>query len=343
MEDKIYFSVTSYLGFEQEVLKVLNRNRSNVHTRQYLDWRYLGENSPHPPIIFWLHMLNGQRVGMASLISRPYWMGDEAARIWVLGDISLDKGLRGKGLGRKLFQFMNSFLEKEFCKGVFVIPNVAAQKTLTQTGWSQPYPFAWFILAIDPVATYFPHLICNPVLVQFSKVWRQLIMKWFSLHCSNQFQLEKIDSFDTSFDDFWHVLEKDGLIIRDRSLVSLRWRFEQHPHHTYQIEAVKVHNKMVGYIVYEINKKGMCRITDILALSVRFVRPMIALFLKKILKQKEIRTLRIKLNNNHLYCNQLKKLGFIKRIEKDVFQVYDPHNIGLLKSKWFITVADKDT
>ena len=111
MENHISCSLTSYEGFEDEICDILNINRSSKHTRQYLDWRYLGEEASHLPLIFWLRNPSGRAVGIVSLISRPYWINEHANQVWVVGDIAINPDLRGKGYGLKLFKFMNSYIE----------------------------------------------------------------------------------------------------------------------------------------------------------------------------------------------------------------------------------------
>ena len=101
---------------------------------------------------------------------------------------------------------------------------------------------------------------------------------------------------------------------------------------------------MVGYVIFEINNEGDCKICDLLAINSSVFRPMMAAFLKKMLMRDGVKKIRIKLNKDHLYRKQLRLLGFIKKMEKEVFQVYDPRNIGLTQGlKWCVGVIDKDT
>lgn len=343
-EQPLSFSVTTYKGFEDEIRGLLNRNRTEAHSRQYLDWRYLGELSPHPPLVFWLRNSSGKPVGMASLISRPYWINQCQGRMWVLGDISLDFEMRGKGVGQMLFRSMNTYIEKNLEHGVLVIPNEAAQKSLFATGWSRPNRFSWFLWVVDPVGKYFPSMTKYILFRQLGAVYRRLATLWLSVHCSQEFKLVNVSSFDSTLDEFWRSLEKEKLILRDRGQASLRWRFERHPHCKYNIQILHCHQKMAGYVVYEVYESGMCKIVDLLVAKKENVRPMVALLLKKLCEKKNIKTVRIKLNHSNIFSSELRKLGFFVRKEKDVFQFFNTKYIGInTYTKWHITVCDKDT
>lgn len=345
MDKQLSFSVTSYNGYQEELRDILDENRYHKHTLQYLDWRYIAEESPYPPLIFWLRLPSSQAVGVASLISRAYWVNDHESWIWVLGDISLNTELRGKGIGRKLFHFMNSYIDKNLSNYAFVLPGVAAQKSLSATGWSQPYSISCLVWVIDPVAKTFPN-IKNSISVQAIRVClRRLASMWLSLHTSSDdFRLVVASSFGECFNELWQSLDKRNLIIRNRNSTSLNWRFEQNPRKAFKIYRLLYLNKMIGYIVCCIDRNGICQIVDLLAINVKYIRPMVALFLKEMCEKGDVQIVRIKFNEDCLYGKELKKLGFIKRSEKDVFQVYEPkQNEGISLCKWFVTVTDKDT
>ena len=341
MNNQLSFSVTPYQGFEDEIRDLLDHNRSSKHTRQYLDWRYLEEETPHLPLIFWLRLPSGKAVGVASLISRPYWVNGHASSVWVLGDIALNADLRGKGLGRKLFKFMNSYIEKNFSNFVFVIANESAQKSLAATGWNQFYPFNPLVLVIDPLEKMLPNLRNNFLFKLLRVCSRQFLSMWFSLHTfKSNLRLAAVSCFDKSFNKLWLSLDKRTIIIRDRSQTSLNWRFDKHPQESFQIHKALHLNKMVGYII-STHKKRKCQIVDLVALKVKYVRPIVALFLKEYCKIWHIQTVRIRINEDNTYVPELKKLGFIHRYEKKAFQVYNSKEIAGLYN-WFVTEADKD-
>src|ERR1041385_5662786 len=94
--------LTGYAGHEEQVLRVRNANRSTEQTRGYMDWRYRQLPNMPPPCVAWLVSASGEAVGMAAAIFRAFWVNGVASHLAVVGDISLDERLRGKGFGQQL-------------------------------------------------------------------------------------------------------------------------------------------------------------------------------------------------------------------------------------------------
>jgi len=344
MEEKISFSVTTYEGFEDEVLHLRNRNRPDSKTREYMDWRYLGEKSSVPPLIFWARHANGLPVGMASLIARPYWIDNHLRNVFALGDISLDHHVRGKYLGKKLIHFMNSYLYRELKQPAFVIPNTPINQILKGSEWHRACPFFWYLWVLDPIAKLIPFLAESKFCLAFKAGYRFLMLKWLGRFSQNSLKLIGIDYIDESFDDLWEAIPKKGVVIRDRSADSLCWRFENHPSTYFQIKKLTDGRKNLGYIIFTVDGDGLCRIVDLLVLKRYLIIPMITLFLREQCKNKNISCIRIKLSSNHIYSESLKSIGFIRRQEKDIFQFYLPsYKNAEKKYNWLITIADKDT
>src|SRR5205823_3553504 len=88
--------VTGFHGYEQETLA-------------YLDWRYRRSADSPEPQVFWLLTPERQRIGMASVVFRPYWSNNTRVQTAVVGDISLDTRWRGRGLGQALLRFMTEY------------------------------------------------------------------------------------------------------------------------------------------------------------------------------------------------------------------------------------------
>src|SRR5438445_1861291 len=87
-------AVTGYAGFEGEIQRLRNANRPLARTATYLNWRYAGSAGAPDPKIFWISDGTERFLGMAALIFRPFWVNGELQHVAVLGDISLDAGLR---------------------------------------------------------------------------------------------------------------------------------------------------------------------------------------------------------------------------------------------------------
>jgi hypothetical protein len=118
----LQFNVTGYSGHEDEILQVLNANRPVAMTRRWLDWRYSHQPDVPAPRVFWIRYGDQPAAGMASVIFRRYWVNGHPRDLAVLGDISLSKKLRGRGLGRELMEFIGRHLIDGPQHAAFVIP-----------------------------------------------------------------------------------------------------------------------------------------------------------------------------------------------------------------------------
>ena len=344
MTAKISFSVTPYLGHENEVLKVFNQTRRQNRKRRHFDWRYLGEKTlKESALIFWVNSGNGHRVGMAGLVPRPYWINGNLRAVWVLGDISLDVSLRRRGIGRRLFRFLSSYMEKAHLTPGFVIPNEPAKKGLLSAGWSTPYEFVWYVSIVKPAQKLLPYYSPNWLKNLLNLPYEKIVLWKLTRYKDGSVILVETNGFDQSFDNLWQEFPKKGLIIRDRAMRSLQWRFADHPSRLYKIYKL-LGDRLLGYIVCELPQKGVCRVVDMLCLNENHLKSMMILFIKKMYAQKEITTIRIKLSDNHIWDGCLKKLGFIKKLEGDVFQVYESlEDQPINCQEWHVSIADKDT
>jgi len=343
MEAKISFSVTTYEGFEDDVLRLRNRNRPDSKTREYMDWRYLGESSSAPSLIFWACDVSGSPVGMAPVIFRKYWMDGLLCDLAVFGDVSLNTELRGKDVGRGLINFANLYLKSKANCCSFVIPNQALQKSLLSTGWNKPEPFFWYLWLLDPAGVRIPFLNCKLSSDLIATIYRK-IMFLFLISTKPKLVMRKAETFDLSFDSFWHSYPKKGIIIRDRSPLTLKWRYKDHPINKYEIRTFFYDSQMKGYIVFIVENNGTCRIVDILVKDIRFIKPIMKLILLELWRNTNVKIVRLKLSNDHIYDHELKCAGCIKRYQGDVFQTnWDSRSFEKQNYKWFLTIGDKDT
>jgi hypothetical protein len=68
------------------------------------------------------------------------------------------------------------------------------------------------------------------------------------------------------------------------------------------------------------------------------------LFIQHLAKNGSAEIIRLKLNANHPYNTELERMGFIKKLDGDVFQTFIPNSINfIVPMKWLLTRGDKDT
>src|SRR5580698_2412935 len=104
MKDGFSCAVSGFVGMEQEILRLRNTNRDNSETTAYLTWRYQSVPGAPTPCVYWLLTAQGERIGMAAAIFRPYWVQGVRTQVAVIGDISLDARWRGRGLGPEVLR-----------------------------------------------------------------------------------------------------------------------------------------------------------------------------------------------------------------------------------------------
>lgn len=344
LADRFSFSVTGYTGHEDQILEIRNRNRRTKQSREYLDWRYLGETSPTPPTIFWMRENDGPIVAMASLIFRPYAVNGETRYFAVLGDISVNEECRGEGLSRKLFGFMNNHIRKARIPVAFVMPNKAAENALRTAGWTtigklvprifvaRPWEKCKAILKIDALA----RLVC----------WG--LELWTGAAISFQMQpglsLQPVETFDQEFQTFWERLPKAGMIMRERSVSALTWRYRKQPDAKFSIGKFYYRGTLVGYVVSSIDEeKRMCLISDFVVIDWDLFKPCMALFVRRAVQNPNVVTVRIVFTESSPYARQLWKMGFIPRGPVTAFQAYHTIDSRLMNpGTWFVTAGDKD-
>ena len=339
------FAVTGYAGFESEILRLRNANRSLAQTAEYLEWRYAGSNGAPEAKVYWINDRAGRSTGMAALIFRPFWVNAKLQHVAVLGDISLDSELRGRGLGRSLLKFMAEDLDRDHADCLaFVIPNEAAQQSLTSVGWTTGGRLIPHVFLLNPEeklrrvlgSSWLARGIAGPAARLMAGVARLRRKEGCSLHVAG--------GPDDSFDSLWQRLAKQYLVLSDRSLQALHWRYVDHPGCTFEFARLDRHGQPAGYLVYQVSQASReCFIYDLILLEQGDLGCMLALFITQLADQGGVDIVRLLLNDGHPYGRQLWKLGFVARDPSGVFQLYGRSaRNGLGGSRWFLTLGDKD-
>jgi|GEM_PF-1881349 len=340
--DNLNLTVTPYRGHEEEVLFLRNRNRQLKQTRQYLDWRYLGTNYVREPLIFWASLADGNRIGMAALIFRRFWIDSQIRDFAVLGDISVDKEFRRCGIWSKMLRFINSCIENGTIECSFVMPTPQIYKSFSQSGWNIKEDLISHVYILDP-GYYVRKMLGNGLLARFlSNLLHPLTVLQQLFHRTRNFSIQHVCSFDASFDLFWENMSKDNLILMERTSDYLNWRYPKHPEIEFNCIKFLDKGKMIAYIVYNFESDG-CVIYDLLVDHLENVNPVSTFFIRSLLMKKKAKFVRITLNGKHPYSNHLRKSGFFNRITHEHFLAYGPSCLSSHEKKqWFITAGDKD-
>ena len=339
------FSATGYAGFEDELLRVRNSNRSVAQTRRYLDWRYAKLDGAPEPVVFWIKSESGETVGMASLIFRKYWVNARPVHVGVLGDISLHADLRGKGHGRQMLEYVKNYLAQHMPDNpAFVIPNEAARKSLISAGWKHGGKLVSYVLPLAHIDKLARILKSNFFIRQANAAVRKVLSFVTRLYIKKELSLQLVSEPDTSFETLWSDLSKENLILSDRGFESLFWRYSAHPHNKFSIAKLMKKGAIAGYLIYTISPSDKTyQVYDLLVKEQEDIFSMLALFLIQTLQHSDLYTIRLVLNDTHPYCKGLWKLGFIKRDDQPMFYKYWPVGFALKgDASWLLSLGDKD-
>jgi GNAT superfamily N-acetyltransferase len=340
-----YFAVTGYAGFEDEILAFRNGNRETPRTRSYLDWRYLGGSSRVPePLVFWLRSASGEAVGMASMIFRPYLVDGRATALGVIGDISLDERLRGKGMGRLLLDYVRRHLDEHLpgCAAL-VIPNEAARKSLVASGWETGGAIVPYVL---PRAERFSDAPESKRLAHAAtRLWELLAALAARWQARKGYTLQIADGPDDSFTALWQTVRPEGLVLSDRGAESLDWRYARHPHSRFGVAQLLKGDGLMGYVAFTLSlSDGTCYVYDLLVREENDLACMLGLFLLHVLRQGGVRAIRLPLSDAHPYRGTLWRLGFVRRTEdRGTFLLHRPEGFPSGASlRWALSQGDKD-
>lgn len=340
-KSEFYFETGSYEGNEEKVLDIKNRNRSENATREHLSWRYRGQKSKKPPIIFFIKTESQKIVGMASLIYRAYSVSGQSVEIPILGDISLDEDLRGKGIAKRLFIYINSYLRKDKALFAFVLPNIAAKKSLIKSGWKSEQDLIRYVFFLNPKGAL--KKIQNKTIISLvSYLFSYPVRSFLFISRHKEIEMRTTNRFSDKFDKFWMQLRNDTLITKDRTAEYLKWRYSQHPFNSFQVYEFYMHKDFIGYIVAKYSKEeNALSIYELFAKNERDLTSIIRHFIYKCTCMEKVHSVRITLNQKNPYEKILKKNFFIKRPTDNVFQTYDLRT-EISESNWLITTGDKD-
>ena len=336
--------VTGFHGYEQEILRLRNANRDEPETLEYLDWRYQRSPDSPQPQVFWLLTPDRQRIGMASVVFRPYWVNNARVQTAVVGDISLDTRWRGRGLGQVLLRFMTEYLDEHFPRQpAFVIPTEAARRALTNVGWVTSGALVPQVYVLD-ATRYLRALVHSEWLAtRMARLMRALARIVTRLRAPRDGSLHVKDTPDESLLEFARRAPPAGDAVHDLGPEFLNWRYAQHPHTRFIFARFTRSGETRGLLVFEDSTlEQTWSIYDLAAKTAADLRAMLTLFVQRALSAPGLVALRVTLDERHPCRTHLRRLGFIARRPDAVFQVHSPSGTAE-RLVWRVTQGDKDT
>jgi hypothetical protein len=336
-------TVTGADGFEPEILRLRNANREWPETIDYITWRYQRAPAAPDPLVFWLISPDGQRIGMASAVFRPYWVREVSVQTAVIGDISLDSRWRGRGLGQLMLRFMTNYLDEHFPEQpAFVIPTEAARKTLAHIGWLTAGTLVPHVYVLD-FTRYVVRMVRNEWFASsVARQIRRLARLVLKMHIGRDDVLDLTDGLEGSLLEFAKGLPKSSGVAHDTGPESLKWRYAQHPNRRFKFASFSRSGEIRGFLVFEDGTiQQTWSIYDLAARTPSDMRAMLALFILRSLSTPGLSSLRVLLDNRHPTRMCLRRLGFVPRHPDTVFQIRTPR--AMRATTWHVTQGDKDT
>jgi GNAT superfamily N-acetyltransferase len=337
-------AVTSSQGFEREILRLRNANRDRAETSQYVNWRYQHLAGAPPPQVFWLLAPQGERIGMASVVFRPYWLNGARVQTAVVGDISLDVRWRGQGLGRLLLQEMTAYLDQHFPQHPgFVIPTEAARHALARAGWTAPGTLVPHVYVVD-VTRYVGAIIRSAWLTALiARPLRWLARTLARLRAPRDAALILTDAPGEALQEFLRSVAPSEGAVHDLGAQTLRWRYQQHPNTHFVFATYTRGAEVRGFLVFEeTSLEGVCHVYDLAARAPADMRAMLALLILRSLDTPGMITVRMLTDDRHPARRTLRALGFSARRADAVYQVYSRDG-SAERCAWHVTQGDKDT
>jgi len=334
--------VTPFDGCAGEILRLRNANRENPETLAYLSWRYALAPGCPAPCVYWLRGASGERIGMASVIFRPYLLDGKRVPVGVIGDISLEARWRGRGLGHSLLKFMTSDLERRFPdRAALVIPTEAARGVLAGCGWLAAGRLVPLVCALDP-ANFLAARLGNIVLARaLAAPIRAAGRRWVARAVPAPATLHLNATLAELPGTIPAQTPEDGIATRELSAATLEWRYTYHPHSRFSFATLQQCGEVQALLVYE-EVDRTCIIYDLLAAELRQLQGLLAAFVMHILDRNELLTLRIVLDQDHPARGCLRRLGFLARPDEAAFQVHSASGLAE-RLRWRLSQGDKDT
>ena len=337
-------TVTSSQGFEREILRLRNANRERPETSHYINWRYQHLAGAPPPQVFWLLAPHGERIGMASVVFRPYWLNGTRIQTAVVGDISLDAQWRGRGLGRMLMQHMTAYLDEHFPQHPgFVIPTEAARHALAKAGWTAPGTLVPHVYLVD-VTRYVRAVVRSAWLTAVIAYPLRWIARTLTrLRAPHDGELILTDTPGEAVQEFLRSVAPSEGAVHDLGAQTLRWRYQQHPNTHFVFATYTRGGAVRGFLVFEqTSLEGVCHIYDVTARTPADLRALFALFLLRSLDTPGVVTVRMLTDDRHPARGTLRVLGFSRRRAEAMYQVHSRDG-SAERCAWHVTQGDKDT
>lgn len=318
-----------------DALQFRNQNRQEARDASYFEWRYQCRPCAVPAYVVWVSD-GGQFLGAATVAPHDFRICGRDIKLGVVGDISVSKDARGKGVGSRLL----AYIREELPSGVddvFVLPNAEVEGPLRRAGWKSLGLLERRVRLLDQGEVSFsPRSLARTALSILSALPEKVLIN----NGSEYSILQATDSSLVAIDRVWADAQVDICLSR-RDAAYIRWRYRDHPHIEYDIEELVCGGNACGYLVS--HSVGNSRWIDDFLVSDRSRAVTLCLEVVRAAEQEgacvdlQVRQLR---NTSGLPWS---RVGFIRRSDTQAaLSGGRPISKSGVPAPWYLTAGDKD-
>jgi GNAT superfamily N-acetyltransferase len=313
-------------------------------------WRWEFIENPDGRAFIYLVEDPNKIIGHFADIPRQFLVGGEP----VLGTLSLDLMVHPDYRRKGIFEAMGNYgaqrVKRE--KGLFLFAFPIRPETihgLKKIGWLEVVrlPVLVYPLKFSGILNRYLHfpplsLLAGGV-IQF---FHFLLYGMKRRKRAEEVEVEKVGSWDDSFDGFWQKASSYFSIVGVRDRNYLTWRYLQHPTRSYSVFRAKKNGEMTGYIALrKVDLLGFnsAVIVDLLTLNEATLTALVEKGIEYSRREKAD-LLGFMVPRNHPYGNHLRKKGFLPSPKTFQFMIY-PHSereVLLTPEKWYVNWGDTD-
>jgi hypothetical protein len=332
-----------------KMINLWQRNLPNWPKEKYI-WQYKNNYYQQPKSIGITTEDDSKYIGAETIFPRDFIINGEKYRAGVTGDFVMDQAYRILGPALKLQKAVISSYQNFRFNFLLGMPNKQAKPVKIRVGFKIVGRSIEMVKLLRTNSLLKKYIASESILrcCQFIlDVILRLISKENFVTKKPKLVMEIVKSFDDRFEEFWISVQKNYLIIGERTPDYLNWRFMKCPYEDYQIAALILKpTTIIGYIVF-FKSGNQINIVDFLTLDLdNTMRQLLAYFLRYI-RSLDVEKVYFHYFGNQYFTKQLKSFGFIKRgIGNDIIQ-YGIENIKDFftinsQNNWFLSQADFD-
>ena len=319
-----------------DVLRLLNANRENNYDEEYFSWRYYGESSPYKPVVFYA-IKNAEIIGMSGIVFRKYVIDGKPSFFGITGDTAINGVHRRNGYGTQLLKFMLEYVKDNKLPPLMAIANASFCAAAIKAGWKTNVGYSTYVFVIQ-----------EPNEKKRTKVLFK-IFKWycdFRKKLTNYASFKAVETtiFSEKFQYIWENLNKTGIVVREKSIEILKWRFIKNSGIQYRFTAIEKNNVTGWFVWYLDTQHNLCYIADFLCADIDMVKPNFCAFIDYIRTTTNAAIVRMNYSSFNLnFGQQLQSIGFIKRPDDGfVCSTCALSDYSQYQLSWLITPGDKD-